>query len=275
MKSILMRHLGKVLLRYMMVILSLFCISACDKDKTPPGEVMNLVARGGLERVSLTWKEPQDADLASILVTEIGADKIYAQPRGLNGMTIEGLTNGTSYEFAVVTVDLMGNKSDAVHASATPFPAFVVVDPDQNDYEPEVYVDYSDGYETLVPSATFEVDSMGLVHLTLTLNRPLDESSVISGQTIYLEGSAVSPVNVGISEDDKTLNIISADPFSTFGESSASASYLVYMFDFVLVGEDTGDGTVLDSNGIPLDGDDDGFAGGDFVLEFTVNEQIN
>lgn len=270
-----MRHLAKNLWKYIMLFFFLVYLSACDKDKTPPGTVMDLVARGGVEKVSLTWIEPRDEDLASILVTEIGAEKIYAQPSGLNGMTIQGLTNGTSYEFAVVTVDFNGNKSNAVRASATPFPAFAVVDPDQDDYEPEVYVDNTDGYQTLTPSATFGIDSTGHVHLTIAFNRSLEVSSVISGNTIYFEGSVVSHGNVSISEEDKTLTFISTDPFTSFGEGSSSASYMVYMFDFVLVGEDTGSGAIMDSNGIPLDGDEDGFAGGDYVLELTVNEQIN
>jgi hypothetical protein len=269
-----MRQLRVIQLRHVLLILFIIACTSCDKDTTPPGEVTDLIARGEVEAVALSWTEPHDADLASIEITEVGADKIYALPSGLENVTIVGLTNGTSYEFAVVAVDENGNKSNAVHASATPAEAFVVVVPDQSNYESAVYVDHSDGYQTVVPSETFSIDSSGHVHMELTFNRPLDGSSVVSGQTVYFEGSEISPVNISISEDKLTLSITSGEPFYSFGTSSESASYTAYLFDIVLVGDDGGNGAILDSGGMPLDGDDDGAVGGDFVLEFTVNEAI-
>ncbi|MCK4750298.1 MAG: hypothetical protein KAT15_24750 [Bacteroidales bacterium] len=41
-------------------------------------------------------------------------------------------------------------------------------------------------------------------------------------------------------------------------------------FDFVLIGDDAGDGVVEDSNGFPLDGDEDGAIGGNYVLSFVI-----
>lgn len=262
-------------LRYLVFFLSILCLSACDKDKTPPGEVTDLVARGGAEKVHLTWTEPLDADLTSIQIEELGANKVYALPSGFDSITIVELTNGINYEFAVVAVDADGNKSNAVRTSATPFPPYMVVDPDREDYEPEVYVQYSDGYHTLTPSSTFEVDTSGHVGITVNFNRPLDLSSVQSGQTVYFQGTTVSPGDVSLSEDNTALTFVSNEAFTTFGEISESASYTKYIFDFVLVGENAGNGNILDNEGIPLDGDEDGFSGGDFVLELTVFEQIN
>lgn len=262
-------------LRYSVFFLSILFLSACDKDKTPPGEVTDLVARGGAERVHITWTEPLDVDLTSIQIEEIGAKKVYALPSGFDSITIVELTNGINYEFAVVAVDADGNKSNAVRASATPSPPYIVVDPIKEDYEPEVYVQYSDGYQTLTPSVTFEVDNSGRVHMTATFDRPLDLSSVQSGQTVYFQGTAVSPGDFSLSEDNTALTFVSNEAFNTFGAFSESASYMIYTFDFVLVGEDTGNGNILDNEGIPLDGDEDGLSGGDFVLELTVFEQIN
>ena len=140
-----------------------------------------------------------DEDLITILITEVGANKIYAQASGLNGITIVDLTKDVNYEFAVVTVDKEGNKSNAVHASVTTAIPYVVVEPDKEDYEPSVYVQFSDGYETITPSATFEIDTSGYVHITATLNRPLDVSSVVSGQTVYFQGADISSGDISFS----------------------------------------------------------------------------
>ena len=270
-----MRLISNLRAGRLIIFLFVTLITACEKDKTPPGEVTDLTARGEVEQVTLSWTEPSDADLASIQITEVGADKVYAQPSGLNGITILELTNGTSYEFAVVAVDEAGNKSKAVHATATPSTPFIVADPDQGNYESAVYVRYSNGYQTITPSATFGVDTAGYVHITIHFNRPVDVSSIISGETIYFEGETVSPGELSFSEDKLSLTCTSTEIFENFGTISGSASYTVYIFDFVLVGEDLGDGLVLDSNGMPLDGDEDGMAGGNFVLELYVHEEIN
>jgi hypothetical protein len=270
-----MRLIGNLQLRYSVYFLSILFLPACDKDKTPPGEVTDLDARGGAEKVHLTWTEPLDADLTSIQIEQVGANKFYALPSGFDSITIADLTNGINYEFAVVAVDDNGNKSNAVRTSATPSPPYIVVDPIMEDYEPEVYVQYSNGYQTLTPSATFEVDNTGRVHITATFNRPLDISSVQSGQTVYFQGTTVSPGDVSLSENNTILTFVSNQAFNIFGEISQSASYTIYTFDFILVGENAGNGNILDNEGIALDGDEDGLSGGDFVLELTVFEQIN
>lgn len=268
-----MRHNRHMQARYLLFFLFLPGLLACEKDNTAPGEVTNLTATGGVEEITMTWTEPPDDDLASIHITEVGAGKIYALPSGLKVITIKELTNGTTYEFSVVAVDENGNKSNAVHTSATPVPAFVVDDPDQSDYESSLYVRYGEGYETLIPSATFEVDSGGYVHISLTFNRAMDVSSIISEQTIYFEGSSVSPGTISISEDQRTIDFVSTEVFSSFGTETAGATYTAYIFHLILRGDDAGNGTVRDSNGMPLDGDKDGVAGGDLVLELNVYEE--
>jgi hypothetical protein len=262
-------------LRYLILFIFLLGIWACEKDNTAPGEVTNLTARGGVEEVVMTWTEPVDEDLASIYITEVGAGKIYALPSGFNGVTIEGLTNGVAYEFAVVAVDKNGNKSNAVHASATPTPPFVMVDPDQTNYEPSVYVRFAEGYETINPSATFAVDTEGYVHISITFNRAMDVSSIVSEQTIYFEGSTVAPGTISISEDQRTLDFVSTEIFSSFGTQMSGASYTAYLFNLIMLGDDAGNGAVLDSNGMSLDGDEDGEEGGDLVLELSVYEEQN
>jgi hypothetical protein len=270
-----MKYIGLQQLKYLMLFLFVLGLVACQKDTTAPGEITNLKAVGGVEEVIMTWTEPLDDDLASIHITEVGAGKIYALPSGLNGVTIEELTNGTTYEFAVTAVDENGNKSNAVRTSATPSPPFVLLDPDQNGYESSVYLRFNDGYETINPSVAFEIDAGGYVHISLVFNRAMDISSIISGQTIYFEGSTVSSGTISVSEDLRTLGFVSTEVFSSFGTETAGASYTAYLFNLVLIGDDVGNGSILDSKGMPLDGDEDGISGGDLVLELSVYVEQN
>jgi len=263
-----MKNLGKLPLKYSILFLFVLFVSACeDKDTTPPGVVMNLTATGEEGQVSLTWTEPVDSDFSSIEITQTPPDKVYSQPGGQNGATITGLTNGTSYDFAVVAVDEGGNKSSAAHVSVIPNTPFVVVDPDPDDYEPSVHVSYALGYLTTIPSATFSVDMMGSVYITVTFNRALDVSSVLAGQTIYFEGKAISPGSVVFSEDKKTLTFTSTGVFSSFGTTFPIPPSFAYVFDFIMIGDDEGYGMIRDSNGMVFDGDQDGTPGGNFVLE--------
>jgi hypothetical protein len=263
-----MRNLGKLPLKYSILFLFILFVSACeDKDTTPPGVVMNLTATGEEGQASLTWTEPVDSDLSSIEITQTPPDRVYSQPGGQNGATITGLTNGTSYDFAVVAVDEEGNKSSAVHVSVIPNTPFVVVDPDPDDYEPSVHVTNNVGYQTTIPSATFGVNTMGAVYITVTFNRAVDVSSVLAGQTIYFEGDTISPGNVVFSEDNKTVTFTSTDIFSSFGTTYTIPPSFAYVFDFILVGDDEGYGMIRDSNGMVFDGDQDGTPGGNFVLE--------
>jgi hypothetical protein len=43
-----------------------------------------------------------------------------------------------------------------------------------------------------------------------------------------------------------------------------------YFFDFLLIGNDTANGVIKDSGGMVLDGDEDGEAGGDYVLTLYI-----
>jgi len=270
-----MRHSASYLLKYLILLLFILCISACEKkDSTPPGMVTNLTAIGEVGQVSLAWTEPVDTDLASIEITQSPGNNTYAQASGLNGITISQLSNGTSFDFAVVAVDEDGNKSNAAHVSAIPNTPFVVVDPDPDNCDPSAHVMYSMGYGTTDPSDVFVVDLMGGLQVSVTFNRPLDVSTVTSGQTIFLEGKAIPEGAVSFSNDNKTLTFVTNENFSLYGSSSLAAPYMGYMFNLVLIGNDAGNGLILDSNGMALDGDQDGTPGGDFVLGLVIYELI-
>jgi len=238
---------------FMLVLL----FSGCKKDEeevdtTPPGQVSDLVAIAASEEVVLSWTEPTDSDLDKIEISYTGSDVTLSQAAGLNGITVTGLTNGTVYTFNVVTVDLEGNKSQAVTVAALPNTPFVVTDPNQNNY-------------SHAGVGFLSSDGSGHLIITVTFNRALDVSSVKPAQTIYFEGDAISEGSVSFSNENKTVTFTTTDPLSEFGTYSGD----VY-FDFILIGDDAGNGVITDSNGMVLDGDKDGESGGDYVLNLYV-----
>ena len=240
------------------IFMFVLLFSGCKKeeeevDTTPPAQVTDLVAVAASEEVVLTWTEPTDPDLARIEVTySPGTNVTLSQAAGLNGITVPGLTNGTVYSFSVVTVDDAGNKSQAVNIAALPNTPLVVVDPNQNNYS-------NAGIGFL------STDGSGHLIISVTFNRGVDISTVKPAQTIYFEGDAISAGNVEFSNENKTVTFTTTDQLSDFGTFEGN----IY-FDFLLIGDDAGDGVITDSNGMVLDGDKDGESGGDYVLNLYI-----
>lgn len=230
-------------------------LSACKKegvDNIPPGVVTDLLAtpRDGL--VVLEWNEPSDFDLVRIEVSySPGTGVTMTQAPGGNGMTIPGLDNGTSYDFTVVTVDESGNKSDAVHVTAVPNPPFEVLSPNQSNYNPA--------------GGTFNTDGSGHLIITINFNRPVDPATVKPALTIYFEGDAISQGTLSYTNQYRTLTFTTTDEIGDFGTFSGN----IY-FDFLLIGDDVGSGAVRDENGMVLDGDEDGEAGGNYELNLYI-----
>ncbi len=90
-------------------------------DKTPPAEVTQLQAAAGDGKISLSWKNPADADLYQVEISAEPADGTLKNPVYLAAakdaaasFIAEGLKNGTAYAFAVRTIDKALNKSKGV-----------------------------------------------------------------------------------------------------------------------------------------------------------------
>ena len=223
------------------------------EDTTPPEQVSNLEVVAGDGEVTLTWTEPDDNDLENIEISYTpGTNPTLTQTAGIESMTVSGLTNGTAYAFAVKTVDEEGNKSEAVDISAIPNPPFVVVFPDQDDY-------VSGG------GGTFTTDGNGHLVITVTFNRAVDVNSVKPAQTIYFEADIISQGTVEFSNDNKTVTFTSTEKASDLGTFSPDM-----YFDFLLIGNDAGNGTITDSNGVILDGNKNGESGGNYVLHLIL-----
>ena len=91
------------------------------QDTTAPAEVMELKGVAGNGKVSLSWKNPGDADLYQVEITASPAAGTLAHPVYLAAekgkamsFTVEGLSNGTAYTFTVKTIDKTHNKSKGV-----------------------------------------------------------------------------------------------------------------------------------------------------------------
>jgi hypothetical protein len=251
-----MKFKSEILVRFSVALLFILSFTSCKKDfdSTPPGPVTDLQAKAGNGQVILEWTEPDDPDLFEIEVEVTfspGSTTMLTQSAGTNGMIISGLQNGTQYNFAVVTVDETNLKSNAVHVTAIPNQPFQVVSPDQENYNPA--------------GGTYSTDGNGHLIITVNFNRPVDPATVVPVQTIYFEGDDISQGTVAFTNGDRTITFTTTDEVTDFGTLSGDIH-----FDFLLIGDDTGNGAISDENGMILDGDEDGVEGGNYELNLYI-----
>lgn len=90
------------------------------------GNVTNLAPRAGDAAVKLSWSAPSDANATGYRVYQRVSGGAYTQlnfaplARDTASFIARGLTNGTAYEFKVVSVDATGAESGGATTSATP-----------------------------------------------------------------------------------------------------------------------------------------------------------
>jgi hypothetical protein len=94
--------------------------AAVPGDTTPPGPVLHLAAAPAAGQVTLTWTDPEDADLHHIEIAwSPGGVPVTVAP-GTQTKTVTGLANGTLYTFTVRAADGAGNRSAGETAAAIP-----------------------------------------------------------------------------------------------------------------------------------------------------------
>ncbi|MBN2350766.1 MAG: fibronectin type III domain-containing protein [Bacteroidales bacterium] len=240
-----------------LLLVALLFVYSCKKDEddtTPPGPVTDLTASPGDSEVTLGWTEPTDADLLNIEISiSPGSYLPITVIKGTSGGTITGLTNGTLYTFSVVTIDGDGNRSAAVTADAKPNVPLVITAPNQADYN-------------AYGPPTFTLDGTGHAKINITFNRAINVSTLVGGQTVYIQ-SGTNIVSGGITYDTgtNTATFTSTQPIADWCSFSPDCT-----FKFIVVGTDAGQGAVLDTDGMHIDGDEDDTPGGNYELTLTV-----
>ncbi len=96
-------------------------VHVAPHEGIPPGCVMLTNVIEDNTQVSFQWTDPPDEDLDHIEITWTpdGAAINFVSAGGA-AFTATGLTNGTEYTFSLVSVDLAGNRSAPVTATAVP-----------------------------------------------------------------------------------------------------------------------------------------------------------
>lgn len=84
-------------------------------DKAP-ADVTNLQARSGKDSIVLSWKNPDDADFAKVVIT-YGSERIEVAKTEGETKTITALANG-KHSFTLKAVDTAGNASGGKEATA-------------------------------------------------------------------------------------------------------------------------------------------------------------
>lgn len=93
-------------------------VAATPTDLTPPAVPTGLAAARGDGRVDLSWTPNTEPDLAGYRVFRDGA-LLTTVPAGTTTLADTGLTNDTTYRYAIAAVDTHGNAS-ATSAPAVP-----------------------------------------------------------------------------------------------------------------------------------------------------------
>jgi titin len=94
--------------------------SISDTPATFPGAPQNLIALKGNSQVRLSWNEPLDNGGASVTSYKIYRNGVEIDTTTSTSYTSTQLTNGTTYNFSVASVNLVGTSPQSSSVSATP-----------------------------------------------------------------------------------------------------------------------------------------------------------
>ena len=104
------------------------------------------------------------------------------------------------------------------------------------------------------------------IFVILTFSKPVDQSTVISGRTIYLETDLDNHAGGNLLwTTSKTLKFTTTKKLAELLSPHPDS-----VFKLKLIGNDGGNGVIKDKRGRTLDGDYDGKSGGDYTMVFTL-----
>jgi hypothetical protein len=86
-------------------------------DVLAPSEVSNIRAVSGTRQIILSWNDPADNDFTKVKITyTAGGNTAVEVVKGIQTLTVTGLTDGTAYTFTIKTVDAKGNESAGINS---------------------------------------------------------------------------------------------------------------------------------------------------------------
>jgi hypothetical protein len=177
-----------------MLLIGVVFVSGCYNmyndvwdDTNKPTSIHNLAALAGDTQVALTWTDPPENSFDHVAVSWSPADGNPVQPatiaKGIQAITITGLTNGTLYTFIVKTYD---NKEDVVSSltvTATPssLPPFSILNLTALAGDAQVVLSWTDPTESRFDHVA--------VSWSPTDGNPVQPAAVTKGvQTITITG---------------------------------------------------------------------------------------
>jgi len=219
-----------------------------ESDTTPPKLILLSSINVGDRSVSFNWSWGiYESEGVEITYYHNGIKKVVRE-YGVDGLVITNLTNNVTYKFTIVVYDKAGNRSNGFDVYATPNTPFIIISPSS-----------ADEYTV--------VDS--LVKIDVRFNRPADTIPYypISG-FVYLstDYSNVSYTYYWL-EDGEVLSILSKEKIDGFCPIFPCNLYLSFKFMWIGGASYVG---ISDTNGMLLDGDQDGWEMGNAVLTFNI-----
>ncbi|WP_240664731.1 Ig-like domain-containing protein [Methanosarcina sp. MSH10X1] len=91
---------------------------------------------------------------------------------------------------------------------------------------------------------------------------PMDSSTITKDTVIVKNSVSDKPVDGFLDAGDRILMF---RPYANYPMENGGARVSI-----TLIGTDSGSGAITDTKGVPLDGDNDGKAGGDFEYKFNI-----
>ncbi|MFB9328003.1 Ig-like domain-containing protein [Paenibacillus aurantiacus] len=94
-------------------------VSGTPYDNKAPGEVTASAVTAAYGKLSITWVDPTDDDFKEVKVSGAGVTT-QTVAKGVQSVTLTGLTNATAYTIKIQTVDMNGNVSTGTTVGGIP-----------------------------------------------------------------------------------------------------------------------------------------------------------
>ncbi len=236
-----------ILSAFILCFLFVDCSKEHEELDTTPPKIFSFSYNIGDRSVSFNWSWYDESEGVEITYYHNGIKKVV-QEYGVDEKVITNLTNNVTYKFTIVVYDKAGNRSKGFDVYATPNTPFIIISPTSTD-------EYT------------VVDS--LIKIDVQFNRPADTIPYYPLSDFVILSTDNSDVSFTYYwlEDGEVLSILSKEKIDSFCPTFPCNLYL--SFDFIWIGAMSYIG-ISDTNGVLLDGDQDGWDMGVAILTFDI-----